>query len=122
MNEVFSFAQITDLHIRKPGQLAYGRVDTGAYLRATVDSVLALRQRPAAVVVTGDLTDFGRVEEYETLEALLAPLDMPVYLMTGNHDDRANLRKVFSDHAYLGDSGFVQYHAGIGPLHLLALD
>lgn len=122
MNEVFSFAQITDLHIRKPGQLAYGRVDTGAYLRATVDSVLALRQRPAAVVVTGDLTDFGRVEEYETLEALLAPLDMPVYLMTGNHDDRANLRKVFSDHAYLGGSGFVQYHVRIGPLHLLALD
>lgn len=122
MPNTLTFAQITDLHIRKPGQLAYGKVDTAAYLRTTIESVLALRQRPAAVVVTGDLTDFGRVEEYETLRELLAPLTMPVYLMPGNHDDRQNLRTVFADHEYLGTNGFVQYHVQIGPLQVLALD
>jgi len=122
MPNTLTFVQITDLHIRKPGQLAYGKVDTTAFLRTTINSVLALRQRPAAVVVTGDLTDFGRQEEYEALRALLAPLTMPVYLMPGNHDERHNLRAVFADHDYLGTDGFVQYHARIGPLHLLALD
>jgi len=122
MTQTLTFVQITDLHIRQPGRLAYGKIDTSDYLRTTIESVLALRQRPEAVVITGDLTDFGRVEEYEYLRELLTPLDMPMYLLPGNHDDRDNLRRVFGDHAYLGDSGFVQYRASIGPLRLLSLD
>ncbi|MRT32881.1 phosphodiesterase, partial [Xylella fastidiosa subsp. multiplex] len=51
--------QLTDLHIREPGRLAYGRIDTAPYLERAVQSVLALRQAPDAVVITGDLTDFG---------------------------------------------------------------
>jgi Icc protein len=47
--------QLTDLHIREPGRLAYGRIDTAPYLARAVQSVLALRQAPDAVVVTGDL-------------------------------------------------------------------
>ena len=123
MTQIYNFVQITDLHIRRPGQLAYGRVDTSSYVARTVESVLALRQRPDAVIVTGDLTDFGHIEEYENLKNLLAPLDMPVYLMPGNHDHRDHLRKVFADHDYLAADGeFVQFHRRLGPMHLLALD
>ena len=75
------------------------------------------------MVVTGDLTDFGRIEEYENLKSLVDPLGIPVYLLPGNHDHRDNLRKVFSDHDYLGQEGeFVQFHRKLGPMHLLALD
>lgn len=122
MSDIFNIVQLTDLHIRQPGKLAYGRVDTSAYLQTAVQSVLRLKQRPSAVIVTGDLTDFGRKEEYAAMRDLLAPLDMPVYLLTGNHDDRQNLRSTFSDHDYLGMSGFVQFHVDLGPFHLLALD
>lgn len=122
MNPTLTFVQITDLHIRLPDEPAYGRIDTGAYLRATIESVLALRQPPEAMLITGDLVDSGRVEEYEYLLELLAPASMPVYVMPGNHDDRNNLRKVFSDHHYLGDGAFLQYRCRIGPLHLIALD
>lgn len=124
--------QITDLHIREAGRLAYGRVDTGAWLRVTVESVLALRQQPDAVVVTGDLVDFGRPAEYARLRELLAPLTMPLYLMPGNHDDRRELRESFPDHDYLAATrptpeaspaaDFVQYSVRIGALRLLALD
>ena len=38
--------QLTDLHIREPGRLAYGRIDTAPYLERAVQSVLALRQAP----------------------------------------------------------------------------
>src|SRR5690606_34646853 len=107
MSDIFNIVQLTDLHIRRPGQLAYGKVNTTTYLQTAVRSVLQLKQRPAAVMVTGDLTDFGRPEEYTSLRHLLAPLDMPVYLMAGNHDNRDNLRAAFKDHTYLGTHGFV---------------
>ena len=32
----FLLAQLTDMHIREPGRLAYGRLDTAPYLRAAV--------------------------------------------------------------------------------------
>ena len=103
--------QLTDLHIREPGRLAYGRIDTAPYLERAVQSVLRLPQQPDAVVITGDLSDFGRAAEYEHLARLLAPLTMPVYLMPGNHDDRDQLRRSFPDHGYLaagvGSAGFV---------------
>lgn len=118
--------QLTDLHIREPGRLAYGRIDTAPYLARAVESVLALRQPPDAVVITGDLTDFGRAAEYDHLARLLAPLTVPIYLLPGNHDDRDQMRRSFPQHAYLGDGsdsgGFVQYSVRVGPLRLLTLD
>lgn len=115
-------AQLTDLHIREPRRLAYGRIDTAPYLRETVQSVMRLRQRPHAVVITGDLTDFGRAVEYRHLAELLAPLTMPVYLMPGNHDDRDQMRECFPDHEYLGTNGFIQFSVQVGGLRLIALD
>ncbi|HKW80100.1 MAG TPA: phosphodiesterase [Casimicrobiaceae bacterium] len=115
--------QISDLHIKTPGSLAYRVVDSAAYLRRCVDHLLAAGQRPDVVVVTGDLTDSGRSEEYAHLRALLDPLPMPVYLLPGNHDDRAALRASFPDHAYLFQMDrFVQYAVDAAPLRLIALD
>lgn len=116
-------AQISDLHIKRPGALAYRRVDTAAHLERCVARLNALEPNPAAVVVTGDLVDLGSIVEYERLKTLLAPLTMPVYLLVGNHDDRAALRRVFDDHAYLhGADEFVHYAVDVGPLRLIALD
>jgi 3',5'-cyclic-AMP phosphodiesterase len=114
--------QLSDLHIREPGKLAYGRIETAPYLKRAIDSVLRLPQRPDAVVITGDLTDFGRAAEYEHLRELLRPLPMHVYLMPGNHDDRDQMRRSFPDHVYLGDEGFVQFSVPVGAMQLIALD
>ena len=116
-------AQITDLHIKRPGRLAYRKVDTSAYLRACIGKLNALRPCPDAVIITGDLADFGGVEEYRSLRGMLSALTMPYYLVVGNHDDRKALRAAFPDHAYLrGDSEYVQYTVDLGPLNLIALD
>ena len=114
--------QMSDLHIREPGKLAYRRIETAPYLARAIDSILRLPQQPHAVVITGDLTDFGRVAEYAHLRKLLEPLTMPVYLMPGNHDDRNQLRLSFSDHGYLPAHGFVQFSVALGGLQLIALD
>lgn len=117
------FAQISDLHIKRPGKLAYRRVDTAAYLTRCVARLNTLAPRPDFVVLTGDLVDFGAREEYDHLRSLLAPLEIPYYLVIGNHDGRDALREVFPEHTYLGNPGeFVQYAATCGPMRLVALD
>ena len=118
-------AQLSDPHIREPGRLAYGRVDTAAYLARAVAALGALPQQPDAVLITGDLVDFGRRAEYEHLARLLAPIAAPIYLLPGNHDDPAMLRACFPTHAYMAEpvaGRFAQYATRIGDLRLIALD
>jgi 3',5'-cyclic AMP phosphodiesterase CpdA len=116
-------AQISDLHIKRPGALAYRRVDTAAYLSRCVERLNALAPAPDAIIITGDLVDQGEPEQYEHLKSLLAPLKTPYYLLVGNHDDRTALRATFIDHKELHtNSEFIQYTVDIGPLRLIALD
>ena len=115
--------QISDLHIRLPGQLARGVVDSAAMLKQCVDQILQLPQQPDVVVVTGDLVDTVGAEEYAHVRRLLAPLTMPVYVMPGNRDDRAVMRSAFADHGYLNQwQPFVQYVIDDWPLRIVALD
>lgn len=119
----FLLAQVTDMHVKAGGKLSYRVVDTESSLRRCVAHVLALPQRPDAVVFTGDLTDFGRGDEYENLRALIAPLAMPVLLLPGNHDDPQRLRAAFPEHAYLRQRpGRIDYVIDEWPLRLVALD
>ncbi|MFM0214183.1 MULTISPECIES: phosphodiesterase [Paraburkholderia] len=116
-------AQISDLHIKRPGGLAYRRVDTAAYLARCVAALNALVPRPDAVIITGDLVDQGDPQQYEHLKALLAPLELPYFLLVGNHDDRAALRAAFPDRAELHSGGeFVHYAFDVGALRVIALD
>lgn len=62
-------------------------------MRATVAWLLAQPKRPGAVVINGDLAMFdGQPGDYEYFARLIQPLRdaaLAVYLMMGNHDDRA---------------------------------
>jgi len=116
-------AQITDLHILPEGQLAFGHVDTAACLARAVAGLGKLDPRPDLVVATGDLVHAGSAAEYAHLRRLLAPLDLPLFLLPGNHDSRTALPVAFPDHAYLPrDGGFLQYCVEDWPLRLIALD
>ena len=115
--------QISDLHVCAPGELAYRRVDTASFVRRCVSHILAQRPLPDVVVVTGDLADRGRPEEYRHAVALLAPLSMPVYLIAGNHDERGALRAAFPAHEYLHAGGdFLHYVVPLGEIRLFGLD
>jgi len=115
--------QISDPHIVPRGTLAYGKVDTSAHLERCVRKILALPRRPDVVVATGDLTDNATAGEYGLLGEILAPLDMPLFLAVGNHDDRDVLRASFPKHAYLvGEDGFVHYVVDDFAVRLIVLD
>lgn len=115
-------AQISDLHVRAPGKLLYKALDTGAYVARAVAAITACSSRADVVLVTGDLVDAGAPEEYAYLRDILSALPMPYRLIPGNHDDRAAMRAVFSDHGYLGTAGFIQYVDSSWPVRLIGLD
>jgi 3',5'-cyclic-AMP phosphodiesterase len=116
-------AQITDMHVKEPGHLSYRKVDSGAALARCVEHVNGLDPSPDFVIATGDLVDRGKPAEYRYLSELLSPLKMPIYLMPGNHDDRAALRAEFSSHAYLQhDDVFLNFVIEEHPVRIIALD
>jgi 3',5'-cyclic-AMP phosphodiesterase len=115
-------AQISDLHIKPPGSLAYGRVDTAAALERCVAALNAFRPKPDFVVISGDLADTPTAEEYQHLKRLLAPLALPFAGIPGNHDSRELMRDAFASQPYAFSSGPLNQRIEIGGLDLLLLD
>jgi Icc protein len=116
-------AQLTDFHLRPRGKAAYRVAETNMLAERAIDVVAALQPRPDVVLITGDMTDCGLVEEYELLRGLLARLPMPVFMVPGNHDRRDNLKRVFSDWpTIVADPDFVQFVVDDFPVRLIGLD
>src|SRR5207248_4493935 len=85
------------------------KFDTAAYLARAVAALNALVPRPDIAVATGDLVDHGAPEEYEHLCYLLEPLQMPVFVIPGNHDAREPLRQAFGGDGDCPASSFMQH-------------
>ena len=116
-------AQITDLHLGPPIAVGDGTIDPRAALDRAVAHLNRLQPAPDLVLVTGDLTQEGAPDEYGDARAGLSALDMPAYVIPGNHDDRGNMIAAFGADGYLPQDGqFLQYEIDSGPLRILALD
>lgn len=77
-------AQLSDTHF----DLTARNVDR---VTAVMTFLAELPRRPDVILVTGDITDSGKPEQYA--EARLAlRTDIPIHVLPGNHDDRAALR------------------------------
>ncbi|HEY1112329.1 MAG TPA: PQQ-binding-like beta-propeller repeat protein [Chitinophagaceae bacterium] len=75
----FRFAFITDLHIGSPNGTAEED------LRRTVADINS-QDDVAFVLVTGDVTELGTNEELALVRQILDQLDVPYYIIPGNHD------------------------------------
>ncbi|MDX6310579.1 MAG: 3,5-cyclic-AMP phosphodiesterase [Streptomyces sp.] len=95
-------AHVRDLHIGGSEESA----DRALRVR---DYVNGLPGPIAAVVVTGDIADHGLAEEYEIAREAMR-YDAPTIVCPGNHDSRAEFRKVLLDEP--GGSG-----PGTGPVN-----
>lgn len=115
-------AQISDLHIKPPGSLAYGRVDTAQALERCVTALNQFRPRLELVVISGDLADTPTAGEYEYLKRLLDRLELPFVSIPGNHDSRELMRAAFPQTAYAFPSGPLNQSVATGGLDLVLLD
>ncbi len=96
----FHLALLSDTHIPADRTEAYRGSNPCDNLDRIVPEVLAAR--PKGVVLCGDAARLeGKLEDYRQLRAQIEPLAAaaPVCIGLGNHDDRANFRKVFTSPA-----------------------
>ncbi len=122
MSAPLLIAQISDLHIKRPGALAYGQVDTAAALTRCVAALNRFRPRPELVVISGDLADTPVAEEYEHLKRLLAPLEIDFAAVPGNHDRRELMRAALPKGGYAQPSGALNSLHAVGLLDLVLLN
>lgn len=122
MPQPILIAQISDLHIKPEGTLAYGRVDTAKALERCVATLNALRPRPDLVVISGDLVDTPLKDEYDLLKRLLAPLELPFVGVPGNHDSRELMRAAFPGWSYAFPTGPLNQALTVNGLDLLLVD
>jgi 3',5'-cyclic AMP phosphodiesterase CpdA len=117
-------AQLSDLHVQPYGVLAYGVVDTNPFVERAFKTVAVLDPKPDVVLLTGDLTDRGTDAEYDILADLIRRhLDLPVYLIPGNHDRREGIKARLGHlPGVAGDSKFVHYTVDDFAVRLVMLD
>ncbi|GAB2950996.1 phosphodiesterase [Hymenobacter coalescens] len=109
-------AQLSDTHIKD------GYEEPAERLQAAVAHLLHLPAVPDLVLITGDCAEHGTSTEYARFQELLRPLPMPVYVVPGNHDQRAGLQALVGVQGTQALPGFMQYVVEAGPLRLLGLD
>jgi 3',5'-cyclic-AMP phosphodiesterase len=109
-------AQLSDLHIGAD----WAGGDPTAAFAAAVETILSMPVEPDAILVSGDLSEHATDAEYERVHEILDRLRAPVYVLPGNHDDRAALRRQFDVTGSAAEP--VQYSADLGPIRLVVVD
>jgi 3',5'-cyclic AMP phosphodiesterase CpdA len=115
MSGRFTLAQISDTHVR-----ADDGGEAAQQLRRALEQ--ARNYRADAILLTGDLANDERADEYAVLAEAIADPPAPLYLQPGNHDDRAQIRAAFPTHAYLPRSGPLSYAIDDFPVRIVAVD
>lgn len=110
------FAILNDTHVAA-GHPASASIPTR--LREAVDWLLEQEQRPAAVILNGDLAlNDGRPGDYAHLARLIAPLHavgLPVHYTLGNHDNRDVFHEVLQPRSP-NQAPVLGKHVGMVPL------
>jgi 3',5'-cyclic AMP phosphodiesterase CpdA len=117
-------AQISDLHTVSEEARCYGVVDTNELARRAISAINRLKTPPDAVIVTGDIIDTAKTEDYTVARDILGRLEMPFFPVSGNHDLSAGLKVAFVNRPFAASPSpdRLCYAADIGAIRLVTLD
>ena len=116
-------AQISDPHLRPPGVLYQGLVDSNAMFEAALRHLAQVSPAPDLVILSGDVVDEGTAAEYAAARVMLDRIKQPLVVIPGNHDEREAFRACFADRGHYAAAGPLHAVAGEhGPVRIIALD
>lgn len=116
-------AHISDFHVFSDApETSLVRADAADAARKVIADIATHQPKIDAVIFTGDLADGGSGADYALMKDILSPIDAPVFVVPGNHDDRTELRAAFADVLPFGDGPKLYYESHLGDLRILALD
>jgi Icc protein len=111
----FVLAQISDTHVRAD--------DSGAAAGQLKRALAKAREYEAdAILLTGDLVNDARADEYAVLAEAIADAPAPLFMLPGNHDDRERLRLTFPRHTYLPREGDLSFAIDQFAVRIVAVD
>jgi Icc protein len=115
--------QISDTHIVSEGVLVSSRLNTSDALIRLVSRINSIRDQIGtidAVLISGDLSDDGCAQSYQRFKTHVSPLDLPIYVIPGNHDGRDTMRSAFTEH--LPISGPLNWCHSFNDIVMIGLD
>ena len=116
-------AQISDTHIPIQGAKTYNIAPMAENLARCIEHINNSSPQPDIVLLTGDITNKGLMEEFEHSALLLSQLKMPFYVIPGNHDNREGVWNSFRGQACPAkNDNFIHYVIEDYALRLIALD
>ena len=117
--------QISDTHIAAHGRLVSDKLDTASAFESLVKRIIQIRSeigKVDAIIASGDISDDGTANSYEIFKNIIEKLDIPTFVIPGNHDSRSRLRDAFSVDGYLPKVGKLNWHVPLADFHLIGLD
>lgn len=82
-DENFTFVQMSDNHI---GFKAGPYQNVAGTLQTAIGKIKAMKNAPALMLHTGDITNFAKPEEFDTADQINAGAGLPIHRVPGEHD------------------------------------
>jgi Icc protein len=115
MSAEFILAQISDTHVRAD--------DGGVAVRQLARALQQARDyRADVILISGDLANAELTDEYRVFAKAIIDPPAPLYVLPGNHDDRARLREALPTHKYLPASGPLSFVVEHFPVRIVCVD
>ena len=114
----FTFAQVSDSHLGfdKPAN-----PNVTATLQDALDSVTKLKQRPAFMIHTGDITHLSKPATFDTAQQMMGATKLTVHTVPGEHDILEEEGKSYLNRFGKGSKGDGWYSFDAGGVHFIGL-
>ena len=114
----FTFAQVSDSHLgfNKPVN-----PDVTATFQDGLSAVMAMPEKPAFLIHTGDITHLSKPEQFDTAAQLLGDTKLTTYTVPGEHDILEDEGKSYLNHYGRGTHGDGWYSFNAHGVHFIGL-